>query len=83
MESDLLPAISSHWDFIDEVSLYLLDLFNSVRHGEKAWKAAERLSGARQKSWSPQLHLDLIQAAKILASAWKFRGETSSIDVRY
>ncbi len=75
MEPDVLHSTSSHWNFVDEVSEHLLLLFHSVRAGEKAWMAAQRLSIGREKAWSAQLDEDLIRAAKVLASAWRFRGK--------
>ncbi len=74
MQRDSLHLTSSHWDFVDEVSERLLLIFHAVRAGEKAWMAAERLSDRQDPLWTAQLDQDLVRAAKVLASAWGFRG---------
>ena len=78
MADDPLRLISPHWDYVDAVSDYLVQLFHAVRRGEKAFNAAERLSSSRRSTWSTQLNQDLIRAVKILVAAWKFKGKTTS-----
>lgn len=81
MDAQALRATSPHWAYVDEVSQYLKELFDAVRSGAKARDAAQRLfeTGKDRTSWSPQLNEDLVRAAKVLASAWKFRGMLTCI----
>lgn len=60
--------------FIDSVSAFLQDLFRTVLSGEKAWVAAARLGSQIDRTWSDELDEDLQRAAKVMASAWRYRG---------
>lgn len=69
----LMPP-SLDLDYIDKVSTYLQNLFIHVLGGEKPWVAAERLHKWRSEEWTETFHQDILHAAKVLASAWRFRG---------
>lgn len=76
MGDEELADVLAQIRFTDRVSHYLVELFQSVLAGQKVWRAAERLSALHDPTWPYEFHEDLQRAAKVLASAWCYQGQS-------
>ena len=66
--------MESHIHLQEQAAEFLYRLFQGELRGKKAWKVAEELMKSEPVPWSNQLTVDLIQAAKVLASAYNYEG---------
>ena len=67
-------TLESHLLLQERAAEFLYRLFQGELRGKKAWRVAEELIKSEPVPWSNQLTVDLIRAAKVLASAYNYEG---------